>query len=263
MRGVPDAGAAPPPVRRHATAIRPPRGAPFYRDALRRYVHPMSTTTADGALATLRDRYLAAQLAGDRREALRLVMEDGVGQGVPVPALHLEVIQPAQVEIGRLWQENAITVADEHLATAISQLVVSHLYRHLPPAVPNGKRALVACAEGELHEMGARIAADFLEMAGFDVRFLGANVPADSVGAMVRTARPDLVVLSAATSFCFPGLRRTVAAVRAAGGPRLPILVGGSAFTGATACDAPEAVVYAGATAEALVRAAQEHAGVG
>lgn len=219
-------------------------------------------TTIDTPLATLRDRYLAAQLAGDRREALRLVIEEGVEQGVAVANLHLDVIQPAQVEIGRLWQENAITVADEHLATAISQLAVSHLYRHLPPVLPNGKRVVVSCAEGELHEMGARIAADFLEMAGFDVRFLGANVEAASLGAMVRTARPDVVVLSAATSLCFPGLRRTIAAVRAAGGPTLPILVGGAAFTVTDSCDTPDGVVYAGSTAEGLVHAAQEHAGL-
>ena len=179
-------------------------------------------------LVSLRARYLAAQLAGDRREALRLVLDEGIAQGVSVANLHLDVIRPAQIEIGRLWQENEITVADEHLATAISQLVVSHLYRHLPPAAPKGKRVIVCCGEDELHEMGARMAADFLEMAGFDVRFLGANVPADSVAAMVRTTRPDVVVLSAATTFCFPGLRRTIAAVRAAGGPDLPILVGGS-----------------------------------
>ena len=214
-------------------------------------------------LDDLRTRYLVAQLAGDRREELRLIVEEGAEQGVPVSALHLEVIRPAQVEIGRLWQENRITVADEHLATAISQLVVSHLYRYLPPSEPNGRAVLVACADGELHEMGARMAEDFLEMAGFGVRFLGADVPASSVGAMVAERRPDLVVLSASTTFCFPGLRRTIAAVRAAGGPDLPILVGGGAFAVASSCDAPEGVVYAGTTADALVRAAREAVGVG
>jgi methanogenic corrinoid protein MtbC1 len=41
----------------------------------------------------------------------------------------------------------------------------------------SGKVVTLACVEGELHEVGARMASDFLEMAGFDVRFLGANVP--------------------------------------------------------------------------------------
>jgi len=221
----------------------------------------MPTAVAADPLASLRTRYLAAQLAGDRRKALRLVIEEGVERGVSVPDLHLQVIEPAQVEIGRLWQENTITVAQEHLATAISQLVVSHLYRYLPAATANGKRVIVACAEGELHEMGARMAADFLEMAGFDVRFLGANVPAAGLAAMVREVRPHLVVLSAATTLCFPGLRSTIAAAREAGGPTLPILVGGHAFTQGDFCGAPGGVIYAWASAESLVRAAETHAG--
>ena len=218
--------------------------------------------TASATLDDLRARDVDAQLAGDRREALRLIVEEGAEQGLSVAELHLGVIRPAQVEIGRLWQENRITVADEHLATAISQLVVSHLYRYLPPAEPNGRSVLVACADGELHEMGARMAADFLEMAGFAVRFLGADVPAVSVGALIRRAPPDLVVLSASTTFCFPGLRRTIAAVREAAGPALPVLVGGGAFTLVDSCGAPEGVVYAGSTAEELVQAAEAQLGL-
>jgi methanogenic corrinoid protein MtbC1 len=61
--------------------------------------------------AALVDRYLAAQLRGDRREALRLVLEEGLGRGVSVADVHLGVIEPAQQEIGRRWQRNEISIA--------------------------------------------------------------------------------------------------------------------------------------------------------
>ena len=220
----------------------------------------------DEGVRALADRYLAAQLNGDRQEALRLVIEEGLERGVPVPKLHLEVVERAQRQIGTLWQENRISVAQEHLATAISQLVVSQLYRHLPRARRNGRRVLVACAEGEQHEMGARIAADFLEMAGFDVHFLGANVPADSVAAMAAERRPgrrpvDLLVLSAATSICFPGLQATMRRVRELA-PELPIMVGGSAFVWSDGCAVPEGVVRGGSDARALVDGARRLLGV-
>src|SRR5262249_4416722 len=102
-------------------------------------------TTARPALGELRARYLAAQLAGSRREALRLVLDEGLARGVPALDVELEVIQEAQREIGRLWQENAITVAEEHMATAISHMALSHLYEHAPRASTNGKKVLVAC----------------------------------------------------------------------------------------------------------------------
>lgn len=43
----------------------------------------------------LRSRYLATQLQGDRREALRLIDEEGLAAGWSVLALHLHVITPA------------------------------------------------------------------------------------------------------------------------------------------------------------------------
>ena len=171
-------------------------------------------------------RYLDAQLHGDRREALRLVMTEGLDLGVSVDDLFFRVIEPAQVEIGDRWQRNEISIAQEHLATAISQLVISHLYERLPRGDSNGHSVIVACAPGEHHELGARVAADSLEMAGFSVRFLGANVPAESLARLVRDTHPDLVVISAATSLCFPGLREMLEAVRGADA-KVPVFVGG------------------------------------
>src|SRR5690348_13273305 len=96
-------------------------------------------------------RYLEAQLAGQRQQAIRLIVEEGLGRGLTVPQLLIDVIQRSQHEIGRLWQENRISVADEHLATAISQLAMARLYQAAPRA-PEVKRTIgLACVEGELH----------------------------------------------------------------------------------------------------------------
>lgn len=217
--------------------------------------------SAPAAIEALAARFLAAQLQGDRDEALRLVLDDGIGRGIAAADVYLGVIQPTQYEIGRLWQENRISVAQEHLATAISQLVVANLYRHLPRAPRNGKLVIVACPPGELHELGARVAADFLDMTGFSVTYLGANVPTMSLVGMIQARRPDAVVLSAATSLCFPELRDTVRAVAEVAGPHLPILVGGSAFTWSDACPIPAGTIHARGDAFALVDAVRQAVG--
>jgi len=206
-------------------------------------------------LAALRDSYLSAQLAGNRREALRLLVDEGVLRGISIASLHLDVIQPAQQEIGRLWQENHISVAQEHMATAISQLALSHLYRHLPRDPANGRTVLLSCVEGELHELGARMASDFLEMAGFEVRFLGANVPTEHLVREVRESKPDLLALSVTMSYHVPALRKAVAAVREVA-PGLPMAVGGLAFTWAPGLEAELGVPFFGKDARALVAAA-------
>jgi methanogenic corrinoid protein MtbC1 len=226
---------------------------------------PPTPAAPHRGLDGLRRRYLDAQLRGDRREALRLIDEEGLGAGHSVLTLHLHVVTPAQQEVGRLWQQNVIHVAQEHAATAISQLVVAHLYRYLAVRAPVGRRLLVACAPGERHEMGARIASDFLEAAGFAVHYLGADVPVRDLVAHTLATRSDLVVLSAATGLCTPGLTAAVRAVREAMGPDFPVLVGGAAFddrAAAPVCDVPEGVLQHGLDAPGLVALVCERLGL-
>ena len=76
----------------------------------------------DAVLEELREQFLAAQLAGDRREALRVVVEKGLqGANLAATELAVGVVAEAQRKIGELWQRNRISVADEHMATAIAQ----------------------------------------------------------------------------------------------------------------------------------------------
>jgi methanogenic corrinoid protein MtbC1 len=176
----------------------------------------------------LRSRYLAAQLRGDRRDALAISIE-ALDAGYLSNEVQEHVIEAAQREIGRLWQENQISIADEHMATAISQLALAHLYDRAPRARSNGKQVVVACVEGELHDFPARLVADALDLAGFDVRYLGADVPTSSLLKMLEQDPPDLVALSVTMSFNLPALRSGLRAVRAATGPETPVAVGGNA----------------------------------
>jgi len=204
--------------------------------------------------------YLAAQLAGDRREALRLLMEEGIGRGSSVIDLHLQVIQQAQREIGRLWEQNSISIAQEHQATAVSQLALAHLYQQSIRRPSVGKSVLVSCVEGELHDVGARICADVLELHGFGVRFLGANVPTDCLVGFVERTRPDLVALSVTLTTHLPGARAAVEALR--GRSTAPLAVGGRALDLPGAREGWQGVATFGADALDLLRSARNILGV-
>ena len=203
-------------------------------------------------LTNLSQRFLAAQLAADRSGAVRLLLEEGIARGATVPDLLLGVIRPAQREIGALWQQNQISIADEHQATAIAQLAVAQLYRYMDRAEPTGCRIVLGCVEGEQHEMGARIAADLLDADGHDVIFLGPNVPTDSLVDKVRRERPHLVALSITMTFHADALRRAVAALRA-DMPGLPIAAGGSAFAWSPALAGELGLEASGEDARGLV----------
>ena len=176
----------------------------------------------------LRDGYVNLQLRGDRREALAFV-DELVRQGHSVADIQQHVIADAQREIGRLWEENRVGVAQEHMATAISQVALAQLYRHAQPLPTRDRKVVVACVEGELHDFPARLVADALDLAGYETRFLGADVPTDSLINVLEKETPSLLALSITMPFHSAALRRQVTSVREHTGGRLPIAVGGHA----------------------------------
>jgi len=191
---------------------------------------PPSFIDAESPHAGLARRYLDALLACDRRTAAALVL-DAVAGGLSVEDLYLDVFQVAQQELGRLWQMNRISVADEHYCTAATQLVMSQLYPCIFSTERVGRRMVVACAAGELHEIGARMVADFFEMKGWDSYYLGANTPAGGVVSTVVGRGAHVVALSATMSHHVGAVADLVRAIRARPeAAAVPIIVGGRPF---------------------------------
>lgn len=183
-------------------------------------------------VAALRDRFLAAQLAADRRAALHVVLGECLAAGLTIPEIHVGVIQEAQYELGRRWLAAGISVAEEHVATAIAQLAIALLDEQLPRARRRGTSVVLACPEGERHELGGRILTDLLEVAGYDVCLAGADVPTESLIHLVTLRRPRVVALSVSVPIYLPAAYETATRLRADFGPALVIVVGGQAVRG-------------------------------
>jgi MerR family transcriptional regulator, light-induced transcriptional regulator len=171
--------------------------------------------------------YLAAVRSGQRRDAFDAV-ERACAAGLDLRTLYLEVFQPALREIGRLWQEDLLTVAEEHLATAITQTAMLRVYRDIPLADGSGPLLIAACVASERHEIGLRMLCDFLDLEGWETLYLGASVPAESLARMMEVRRPDVVALSVSIAPHLPQLRSTIAMAREAAGRVQPLfMVGG------------------------------------
>jgi methanogenic corrinoid protein MtbC1 len=174
--------------------------------------------------------FVSALLAAQRKAAVTIAL-DALERGGSVVDLYVDLVQAALYEIGHRWQRNEISVADEHMATAIVQYVLAQLYERLPIPSPTKGRMLVAGVTGELHQLGANIVADVLEWHGWDVRFLGTNVPIAGVLGAIEQHRPDVLGLSLTMPTNLPRFREAVASVRAQFGDACPkIVVGGRAF---------------------------------
>ena len=148
-------------------------------------------TTPRGPLA---QAYLTALLRADRRAAIG-VIDEATREGVSIRDFYLHVFQPVQREIGRLWQNNEISVAEEHYCTASTQAVMAQFYPQILATPRIGRKVVVACVGSELHEIGTRMVADFFEMDGWDGIYIGANTPATALIELVCRERPDLIAL--------------------------------------------------------------------
>jgi methanogenic corrinoid protein MtbC1 len=188
-----------------------------------------SFLTADQALSTLAQRYLDDLLHGKRHVASQRIV-DAVDQGTPVRDIYLQVFQPAQREVGRLWQTNQISVALEHYVTAATQLIMSQLYPRIFSTEKSGRRLVATCVGGELHEIGVRMVADFFEMEGWDTTYLGANTPAAGVLQMLADRKADVLAISATMTPHISAVAEMISRVRASDVGQVRILVGGYPF---------------------------------
>jgi methanogenic corrinoid protein MtbC1 len=173
-------------------------------------------------------RYLSCLLKGDRTQCREIVA--GLLEARPdVKELYTGLFQRSMYEVGELWERHKISVAVEHLATAITESLLSLVYPAVFSAPHKSRSAVIACVANEYHQIGGKMVADICELNGWHGYFLGANMPLEDLMRMVADKKPELVGLSLSVYYNMPSLLKVLDAVTSAY-PELRVLVGGQAF---------------------------------
>lgn len=119
-----------------------------------------------------------------------------VDQALTLPTLDesfAEVLTPALIDVGERWATGTVSVAQEHLASSAVRAALQKLLSDQRADVRG--TAVLACAPGELHEIGLLMLAVLLRSDGWRVAYLGADTPfADAVALADRLD---------ATALCF------------------------------------------------------------
>lgn len=150
-------------------------------------------------------------------------------RGADLAVLARDLITPSLDEVGRMWSRGEVSVAEEHLATALVSRAVARRAALLPAPPLGAPRLLLACLAGEFHELGVKIVAEVARMAGWQADMLGANTPRECAIKFIALHRPEAVGLSLALAAHLPECCRTVEEIRRAS-PGTKILVGGYIF---------------------------------
>jgi methanogenic corrinoid protein MtbC1 len=151
---------------------------------------------------------------------------------VTVPKLY-GILASLLVNVGERWSTGEVAVWEEHLASSTVRTIVESLYPRVR-ALADARGAdrgtlLLACPPHEAHDLGLRMLADRLELAGWRVFFLGADTPGVDIVDAARAVGAQSVILSLSTHFHRVAFRSLLAQLREAL-PNTRILVGGPAL---------------------------------
>ncbi len=147
--------------------------------------------------------YARAATSADEAGCAKLI-DQLLDQSVPLIDIYQKVIAESMNYIGRWYEVEAIDVGQEHIASAITERMMARVVHYAPTVKRSGKSALVGCIAGNWHSIGPRMISDYLRLSGWNVIFLGANVPNDSFLSSIREHSPDVVMIACAQ----PGTRQ-------------------------------------------------------
>ncbi len=201
-----------------------------HRDFLVLSQVPTVAPEIDEQLTTYFRRYFDALLAPNSREAVQVAREY-IQTVQDIPIWWERIIWPSMYEIGRLWSNGEITVGQEHMATSITQRIMS-LYYPMILELPREKGAIVVTVSpGEFHEIGARMLADMLELNGWDVYYTGANTPRESLLELIEQHQAAYLCISTTIAAHLTRVAQIISSIRttALSNP-VHVIVGGQAY---------------------------------
>lgn len=177
------------------------------------------------------DEHLATCL-----EAVERLADDDLERRLESAAVDLgrqrlmeEVLAPLMRTIGERWREGTLRPIHEHLASAAVRSFTGSL-RSAAAVSAWAPRLIVTTPAGQLHELGALLAASAAESEGWQVAYLGPNLPAEEIAAAARLLPARAVVLSLTLPLDAGG-REELRRLRRGLGPEVAVVVGGRSAT--------------------------------
>ena len=139
-----------------------------------------------------------------------------------------ELIIPLMHRTGELWEDGTLRVAHEHLASAAVRNFLGSMRASdmIPQTAPG---ILITTPAGQLHEIGALLAATVASSEGWRVTYLGPNLPAEEIAGAALQEQTRAVGLSIVYPGDDPHLAGELVKLRRALGSDIAILIGGRA----------------------------------
>ncbi|WP_309090658.1 cobalamin-dependent protein [Domibacillus sp.] len=120
--------------------------------------------------------------------------------------IYQSIVGGAMQHIGFLWEQDDISVADEHLATATCDFMISRFHAQAKRKT-SSRKVMFLCVEEEQHTLGMRMASLLFEENGWKARMMGANLPLEHAVSAAEKWKPDVICLSVTILYHVPVLK--------------------------------------------------------
>jgi len=156
---------------------------------------PSSVGRGPRALKQARRLYREALEEGDEAKCLQLVLDMHLA-GHDMAVIGDQIIAPAFHEIGQRWDHGQTTVYQERRGVEITRQVLTRLKDALPRPAASAPKAIGGTPEGDPYTLPGHLCELVLLELGWDARFLGSELPLETVAAAVEDLNPRLLWLS-------------------------------------------------------------------
>ncbi len=178
----------------------------------------------------LSERLFETLITGDR-VASRLIVDRARQDGYTPERLISEVFWPTYENLERLHRADNLTRLAHHMATRLLRVLSDQVARDLDITGSRNRSVFAVCGPSEGEELGAQMAVDLLEGAGFEVTFAGGGVAADEILQRVQETHPDVLLTFASAASDLPDIRQLIDTIREIGAcDSTQIAVGGGVF---------------------------------
>lgn len=176
-------------------------------------------------------RFEARILEGDEAGAWGVV-EAALASANTPSQIYTDLIVPALTSIGSKWLTDDVSIAQEHLATAVVMRLIGRMGPHFArKGRPKGVVVVTTPAK-ERHGIPSLIVSDLLRGAGFQVLDLGTDVPPESLSQILEQVDGlTAVCVSSSRLDADAEVRATASSIRAAV-PGVPVFIGGPSVAG-------------------------------
>lgn len=170
------------------------RAEGIWPEALPTVMAPQPTQAPRFPTSVYADQLYKALTTHNESEAKQII--DAVQGMYDIQIIFLEVFFPCLVVIGEAWYRGELRIATEHFASAFIRGVLMNLLGAYP-IYSNAPRLLIGCAPEEFHEIAPLMLSVLLRREGYQVEYLGADLPVEDLMDYASDVLPAMVILSA------------------------------------------------------------------